>query len=149
MADVEVPWPCSTGLWTWTEGLRHRPTKDYKSCVLWQCHRRVASVIFWVFCGLLACRAVPFLLPIFSKHRTRNYLGKVPSSLGYAFLLPAALMMAAETYNTPPCSPWLCSSPFWAPSMMSMIGASRGLAGTSGKDGQQVPSRHGEARRPL
>lgn len=59
-------------------------------------------MIFWVFCGLLSCGAVPFLLPIFSKHRTRNYLGEeVPSSLGYAFLLPAALMMTArgKTYE--------------------------------------------------
>ena len=106
-------------------------------------------MIFWVFCGLLSCGAVPFLLPIFSKHRTRNYLGEeVPSSLGYAFLLPAALMMAARGKTYEYAALFALALSFfalWAPSMMSMeIGASRGLAGTSGKDGQRVPSRHGE-----
>ena len=41
-------------------------------------------MIFWVFCGLSILRGGSFPLPIFSKHRTRNYLGRGSSSLGYA-----------------------------------------------------------------
>lgn len=58
----------------------------------------VAPLILWILCGFLSYGAVPGLLPILRQQRKTNYLGEeIPTSLGYAFVIPAALVMVARS----------------------------------------------------
>lgn len=51
-------------------------------------------MIWYLMTGVVAYLSVPLLLPIFQKQAKTNYLGEmVPTSLGYAFVLPSALML--------------------------------------------------------
>ena len=54
-------------------------------------------MIPWMVAVLLAYGAVPLLLPIFKAQSRENYLGEViPTGLGYAFVISAALVIVAR-----------------------------------------------------